>query len=88
MRSEIDAIGGQEVSLPTVQPAELQQESSRSSQTGRFKDHNGREMVLASHARTSCGIPVKNVVHSYRQLPALMYHIQPNGMMMLTLELD
>ncbi len=76
MRSEIDAIGGQEVSLPAVQPAELQQESSRSSQTGRFKDHNGREMVLASTHEQVVADLVKNVVHSYRQLPALMYHIQ------------
>src|SRR5664280_2671058 len=41
MRSEIDAIGGQEVTLPIVQPAELWQESGRLSQIdpemGRYK---------------------------------------------------
>jgi len=80
MRSEIDAIGGQEVTMPIVQPAEVRQEAEHWSQTslemGRFKDHNGHEMVLAvTHEEVVVDL-VRNVVHSYRQLPALIYHIQ------------
>ena len=52
MRSELNAMGGQEVTLPVVQPAELWQESGHSSRmdagTGRFRDHSGHELVLAT----------------------------------------
>jgi prolyl-tRNA synthetase len=80
MRSEIDAIGGQEVTMPVVQPAELWQESGRLRQVGpelaRFRDRNGHEMVLPVTHETIMADLVRNVVHSYRQLPALIYHIQ------------
>ena len=42
MRSEINAIGGQEISMPVVQPAELWKETGRwyqiGSEMGRLKD--------------------------------------------------
>ncbi len=49
-REEMDAIGGQEVTLPTVLPAELWQRSGRWQQIGddmaRLKDRNGRDYCL------------------------------------------
>jgi prolyl-tRNA synthetase len=50
MREEMDAIGGQEVTLPVAQPAELWQRSGRWEQIGpdmaRWQDRNGRAMCL------------------------------------------
>lgn len=47
----MDAIGGQEVSLPVVHPAELWQETRRWYDIGpelaRFKDRGGRDVLLA-----------------------------------------
>ena len=80
VRSEIDGIGGQEVTMPQVQPAELWQETGRLSQAdtemGRFQDRNGHELVLAMAHEKAVAELVRNVVHSYRQLPALLYQIQ------------
>src|SRR6185369_517650 len=51
IREEIDAIGGQEMEMPVVHPAELWKESGRYAKIGpelvRFKDRGGRELVLA-----------------------------------------
>jgi prolyl-tRNA synthetase len=47
IKQEMDAIGGQEVTMPVVHPAELWQQSGRWDQIGgdlaRFKDRNGRQ---------------------------------------------
>ena len=51
MRDEINAIGGQEVTMPVIHPAEVWKETQRwyqiGSEMGRFKDKNDRDMVLA-----------------------------------------
>ena len=51
MREEMDAIGGQEVTLPVVHPAELWQKSGRWYEIGddmaRLKDRGGRDYCLA-----------------------------------------
>lgn len=80
MRDEIDAIGGQEMSMPVVHPAEVWQETERwyqiGSEMGRFKDKNNRDMVLAmTHEEVVTDLARKEI-HSYRQLPALIYHLQ------------
>jgi prolyl-tRNA synthetase len=80
MRQEIDAIGGQEVTMPVVHPAEIWKETERwyqiGSEMGRFYDKSGRDMVLAmTHEEVVADI-VRRTIHSYRQLPALVYHIQ------------
>ena len=80
MREEIDAIGGQEIEMPVVHPATLWQETNRwyeiGSELGRFKDKNDRDMVLAlSHEEVVADL-LRREVQSYRQLPALVYHIQ------------
>src|ERR671926_651428 len=51
IREEMDAIGGQEITMPVVHPAELWQETGRWYQIGpelaRFQDRAERDMVLA-----------------------------------------
>ncbi|MGD8814670.1 MAG: proline--tRNA ligase [Anaerolineales bacterium] len=80
MRSEMDAIGGQEVTMPVVHPAQIWKDTKRWYQIGsemaRFKDKSGRDMVLAmTHEEVVADI-VRREVRSYRQLPQLIYHIQ------------
>ena len=80
LREEITAIGGQEVTMPVVNPADIWQETGRwyqiGSEMGRFKDKTGHDMVLAMTHEEATADLVRNVVRSYRQLPALIYHIQ------------
>jgi prolyl-tRNA synthetase len=80
MREEIDAIGGQEIKMPVVHPAELWQETGRwyeiGSELGRFKDKSERDMVLAMTHEEVVGDLVRKEVRSYKQLPRLIYHIQ------------
>jgi prolyl-tRNA synthetase len=80
MREEINAIGGQEITMPVVHPAELWKMSGRwykvGTEMGRFRDKNGRDMVLAMTHEEVVADLVRNIVRSYRQLPALIYHIQ------------
>jgi len=63
-----------------VHPAELWKETGRwyaiGSEMGRFLDKSGREMVLAMTHEEVVADLVRKEVHSYRQLPALIYHIQ------------
>ncbi len=80
MRQEINAIGGQEMTMPVVHPADLWQETGRwyqiGSEMGRFKDKNDRDMVLAmTHEEVVTNL-ARTEIRSYRQLPALIYHIQ------------
>jgi prolyl-tRNA synthetase len=80
MREEMNAIGGQEMTMPVVHPADIWKETQRwyqiGSEMGRFKDKNGRDMVLAmTHEEVVADI-IRKEVRSYRQLPRLIYHIQ------------
>lgn len=80
LREEIDALGGQELAMPVVNPADLWQTSNRwfeiDSELGRFRDKNGREMVLAMTHEEVVADLVRQEIQSYRQLPRLVYHIQ------------
>ena len=80
VRSEMEAIGGQEVSMPVVNPAEIWKESGRfyriDAEMSRFKDRAGRDMVLAMTHEEPAADLVRREIHSYKQLPALIYHIQ------------
>jgi prolyl-tRNA synthetase len=80
LRQEIEAIGGQEISMPVVQPAEIWKESGRwqliDAELGRFQDRTGRDMVLAMTHEEAIADIVRREVRSYRQLPQLLYHIQ------------
>ncbi len=79
-REEMDAIGGQEVTLPMVHPAELWQKSGRWYQIGsdmaRFKDRNDRDMVLGMTHEEIMADLAKKYIKSYRQLPTMLYQIQ------------
>jgi len=80
IREEMNQIGGQEVFLPSVQPAELWAESGRWNFYGkellRFKDRNDREFCYGpTHEEVITDI-VRHNVKSYRQLPITLYQIQ------------
>lgn len=80
LREELDAIGGQEVSLPVVHPAELWQATGRwyeiDETMARFQDRRGREMLLAMTHEEVVAQIASTEVRSYRQLPLLVYQIQ------------
>ena len=80
IRDEMDAIGGQEISMPVVNPADLWKESDRwywvDPSLTRFQDRGGRDMVLAMTHEEVITDLVRKEVRSYRQLPALLYQIQ------------
>ncbi len=80
LREEMDAIGGQEMAMPVVHPAEVWQKTGRwyaiGSEMGRFKDKNDRDMVLAMTHEEVVADLVHKEIQSYRQLPQLIYHIQ------------
>lgn len=80
LREEIDGIGGQEILMPVVTPADLWKQTGRWYEIGkelaRFQDMGGRDMVLAMTHEETIGDLVHKEVHSYRQLPQLIYHIQ------------
>ncbi len=80
LREEMDAIDGQEVSLPVVHPAELWQETGRWYDVGpelaRFRDRAGRDMVLAMTHEEVVADLLRKHVRSYRQLPIMLYQIQ------------
>jgi prolyl-tRNA synthetase len=80
MREEINAIGGQEITMPVIHPADIWKETKRwyqvGSEMGRFKDKANRDMVLAMTHEEVVADLVRNEIQSYRQLPQLIYHIQ------------
>lgn len=80
MREEMDAIGGQEMTMPVVHPAEIWKATGRwekvGPEMGRFQDRNGRDMVLAMTHEEAVVAIIKDEIQSYRQLPMLIYHIQ------------
>jgi len=80
MREEINQIGGQEILMPVVNPAEVWKETNRyyeiGSEMSRFQDRKGGDMVLAMTHEEIVADLVRKIVQSYRQLPMLVYHIQ------------
>ncbi len=80
IRQEMDAVGGQEVSMPLVQPAELWQKSGRwhdlDESMVRFSDRAGRDLCLAMTHEEAAADLARQVVSSYRKLPALLYQFQ------------
>ena len=80
IREEMDGIGGQEMEMPVVHPAELWKETGRYQKIGpemvRFKDRSGRDMVLAMTHEEVVADLLRDLVKSYRQLPAIVYHFQ------------
>lgn len=80
MRAEMEHIGGQEICMPLVNPAELWQETGRwqsvGAEMGRFTDRSGHGLALAMTHEEVVSSLAREEIHSYKQLPALIYHIQ------------
>ena len=80
IREEMDAIGGQEMYMPVVHPADLWKETGRYYQVGpemaRFKDRGERDMVLAMTHEEIVTDLARTDLNSYRQLPQIVYHLQ------------
>ncbi len=80
LREEMNAIGGQEMTMPVTHPAEVWQATGRWYSIGpemaRFKDRKERDMVLAMTHEEVVTDLCKTEIRSYRQLPQLVYHIQ------------
>ncbi|MCP5095097.1 MAG: proline--tRNA ligase [Chloroflexi bacterium] len=80
MRDEIDRIGGQEMKMPVIHPADIWQESGRwyeiDDEMGRFEDKNGRSMTLAMTHEEVVTDLARREIHSYKQMPQLIYHFQ------------
>jgi prolyl-tRNA synthetase len=80
LREEMARIGGQELLLPVVQPAELWRESGRYTSIDdallRFRDRSERAMVLAMTHEEAVTDLARSIVTSYRQLPQFVFQIQ------------
>ena len=80
VREEMKRIGGQEVTLPVLHPAEIWQQSGRWQAIGdemfRLKDRNARDMCLGmTHEEVVAWVASKEL-RSYRDLPQIWYQIQ------------
>ena len=85
VREEIDRVGGQEVTLPVMQPEELWAVPPADGGPARvesygpvlfcLKDRRERAMVLAPTAEEVATLLAKEFVRSYRDLPQLLYQI-------------
>jgi len=78
IREEIDAIGGQEMLMPVLQPAEPWHRTGRYEIDELFKlsDRKGSELVLAMTHEEAVTTHVAQLVRSYRDLPLILYHFQ------------
>lgn len=80
IREEMNKIGGQEILMPVINPADIWKKTGRwyqiGSELGRFKDRNNRDMVLAMTHEEVLADLISGEIQSYRQLPQLLYHFQ------------
>ncbi|HJX26713.1 MAG TPA: proline--tRNA ligase [Thermoanaerobaculia bacterium] len=80
VRRELDAAGCAELQMPSIQPAELWQESGRWQRYGkellRIKDRHERDFVFGPTHEEVITDLVRRDVKSYRQLPFNLYQIQ------------
>src|ERR671936_3105797 len=78
VREEMDAIGGQEMLMPVLQPAELWQRTGRYGieELFKLKDRRDAPLVLAMTNEETVTLHVARDVRSYRELPKILYHIQ------------
>ena len=80
IREEMNGIGGQEITMPVLHPAELWQQSGRwydiKDEMFRLKDRHGRDMCLGmTHEEVVAWLASKEI-RSYRELPQVWYQIQ------------
>jgi len=81
VREEMNRAGAQEILVPSMQPLELWDRTSRSADYGptmfRFEDRHGRMNVLGPTAEEVFTTMIAGEVKSYKQLPINLYQISP-----------
>src|SRR5438094_1357809 len=79
IREEMNAIGGQEITMPVMHPAEIWKQSGRWDnipEMFKLKDRKGADMCLGmTHEEVVAWLAAKEV-RSYRDLPQIWYQIQ------------
>src|SRR6266540_3708484 len=79
IREEMNRIGGQEITMPVLHPAEIWQRSGRwegIAEMFRLKDRYQRDMCLGmTHEEVVAWLAAKEI-RSYRDLPQIWYQIQ------------
>jgi len=78
VREEMNAIGGHEMLMPVLQPAELWRRTGRYGieELFKLKDRRSADLVLAMTHEEVVTTHVAAAVKSYRDLPLLLYHFQ------------
>ena len=86
IRSEVEKIGGQEVSMPVLQPREIWETRPQSGKASRaegygpvlfsLRDRRERELVLGPTHEEICTLLAQEFIRSYRDLPRLVFQIQ------------
>jgi prolyl-tRNA synthetase len=79
-RNEMNALGGQELRMPTMTTRELWQETGRYGAIGkemfRFKDRHDKDHVLCMTHEEPVVAIARTELTSYKQLPAMLYQFQ------------
>ena len=74
IREEMNAIGGQEMLMPVLTPAELWETTGRNSpEIFRLEDRTGRRFILPMTHEETVTFHAREI-QSYRQLPQILYH--------------
>ena len=80
VREEQNASGALEIKMPTIQPAELWQESGRYDDYGlemlRITDRHERDMLYGPTNEEQVSDIARTHIRSYKSLPVNLYHIQ------------
>ena len=78
IREEMDAIGGQELLMPVLQPSDMWHKTGRYDIDELFKltDRRGADLVLAMTHEEALTFHVAREVRSYRDLPLMLYQFQ------------
>jgi prolyl-tRNA synthetase len=80
IREEMNGIGGQEITMPVIHPAEIWKESGRWDAIGdemfRLKDRAGRDLCLGMTHEEVVAWLAAHEIRSYRDLPQIWYQIQ------------
>jgi prolyl-tRNA synthetase len=78
VREEMDAIGGQEMLMPILHPAEIWRRTGRYDieELFKLKDRRDADMVLAMTHEEIVTTHAAQTIRSYRDLPKILYHFQ------------
>lgn len=80
IREELNAIGSQELLMPSLQPSQLWEESGRWNQYGdtlmRMKDRHNRDFALGPTHEEIITYIIRDYLTSYKKMPLSVYQIQ------------